>query len=172
VFGGGGSDDLYGQGGNDKLLGEADDDHLRGNSGDDVLIGGLGNDLLFGGNDDDLLIGVQVESLTPGQGEIDTYKGGQGADTFVLGDALGVHYSDGDVQSMGFDDYALLKDFNLDQQDIIRLHGSAEFYELGAIQGSTAIFYQAMDQMVELIGIVQNVTGLDLTSTAFEYATV
>jgi DNA-binding beta-propeller fold protein YncE len=172
VFGGAGNDSLWGQGGNDTLLGEADDDHLRGNGGDDVLIGGLGDDFLSGGGGDDLLIGVQVDALTPGQGEVDTYRGGAGADTFVLGDALAIHYDDGDDQSLGFGDYALIKDFKLNQQDVIRLHGSADFYELGVIQGDTAIFYTGMGQTAELIGIVQNVTDLDLTSAAFEYATV
>lgn len=172
VFGGGGHDNLRGQGGHDKLLGEWGDDRLWGNSGNDVLIGGLGNDTLKGGHGDDLLIGVQVESLMPGQGELDRYKGGNGADTFVLGDALGVHYDDGDMLSMGFTDYGLIKDFRLDQQDVIRLHGSADLYELGSLQGDTTIFYKATGQASELIGVIHNVTGLDLTSTAFEYATV
>ncbi|NEP17342.1 MAG: beta-propeller fold lactonase family protein [Leptolyngbya sp. SIO4C1] len=171
VFGGGGNDDLRGQGGNDKLIGEVGDDTLRGNSGHDVLIGDLGSDVLMGGHGDDLLIGAQVTSLTPGQGEVDTYRGGKGADTFVLGDALSVHYDDGDALSMGFADYGLIKDFQL-EQDVIRLHGSADRYELGSVQGDTAIFYQAADQAAELIGIIRNVTGLELTSSAFEYATV
>lgn len=172
VFGGSGNDDLRGQGDHDKLLGELGDDMLRGNDGDDVLIGGLGNDSLKGGNGDDLLIGGQVESLTPGQGEMDIYSGGNGADTFVLGDVLGVHYDDGNALSIGFTDYGLIKDFQLAQQDVIRLHGSADLYELGSLQGDTAIFYKADGQVAELIGVIQNVTGLDLTSPAFEYATV
>ncbi|EDX82672.1 type I secretion target GGXGXDXXX repeat protein domain protein [Synechococcus sp. PCC 7335] len=172
VYGGAGKDKLWGQGGNDKLFGEADDDYLRGNRGDDVLIGGLGNDTVNGGSGDDLLIGAQVESLTPGAGEVDTYKGGKGADTFVLGDALSVHYDDGDPASLGFEDYGLLKDFTLDQQDVVRLHGSADRYELGSVQGDTFIFYQGEGQTAELVGIVQNVTGLNLNSAAFEYATV
>ncbi|MEM8809344.1 MAG: beta-propeller fold lactonase family protein [Cyanobacteria bacterium P01_G01_bin.38] len=172
VYGGNGADNLWGQNGNDKLFGEADDDHLRGNNGDDVLIGGLGNDTVNGGQGDDLLIGAQVESLTPGAGEVDIYKGGQGADTFVLGDALSVHYDDGNSSSLGFGDYGLIQDFKLNQQDVIRLHGSADLYELGSIQGNTVIFYKGEEQAAELIGIVQNVTGLDLNSTAFEYATV
>lgn len=172
VYGGAGKDDLWGQGGNDKLFGEADDDRLHGGRGDDVLIGGLGNDFLNGGNEDDLLIGVQVESLTPGQGEIDAYRGGKGADTFVLGDALSVYYDDRNAASLGFSDYALISDFHLDQQDVIRLHGSADWYELGSIQSDIAIFYKGPNQTAELIGIIQNVTGLDLDSAAFEYATV
>lgn len=172
VFGGGGADNLWGQSGNDKLFGEADDDRLRGNSGNDVIIGGLGNDILLGGSGEDILVGVQVDSLTPGQGEVDTFKGGKGADTFVLGDALGVHYDDGSALSLGFADHGLIKDFKADQQDVIRLHGSADLYELGVIQDSTAIFYNAPGETAELIGLVQNVVGLDLASSAFEYATV
>ncbi|MEM9161924.1 MAG: hypothetical protein AAGC54_02500 [Cyanobacteria bacterium P01_F01_bin.4] len=59
-----------------------------------------------------------------------------------------------------------------DVAELIRLHGSADLYELGSLQGDTTIFYKAAGQAAELIGVVQNVTGLDLTSTAFEYATV
>ncbi|MEM7794066.1 MAG: hypothetical protein AAF579_06375 [Cyanobacteria bacterium P01_C01_bin.118] len=82
-----------------------------------------------------------------------------------------VHYDDGDSASLGFSDYGWIQDFSLNQQDIIRLHGSADMYELGSIGGSTAIFYKGTDQTAELVGIVQNVVGLDLASNAFEYAT-
>lgn len=171
VFGGKGNDDLRGQSGNDKLFGEDGDDKLRGHRGDDVLIGGVGHDTLIGGPGDDLLIGVQVDDLTPGQGEQDVYRGGRGADTFVLGDALGIHYDDGNASSLGYADYGLIKTFQLDE-DVIRLHGSAELYELGSGQGDTFIFAKGEGQTPELIGVVDNVTGLDLNSSAFEYATV
>ncbi|NER83649.1 MAG: YncE family protein, partial [Leptolyngbya sp. SIO1D8] len=148
------------------------DDNLRGNNGNDVLIGGLGNDDLRGGRGHDLLIGVQVESLEPGKGEVDTLRGAQGEDTFVLGDAISVYYDDGDTSSSGLTDYGRITDFNPDQKDVIRLHGSAEFYELGISEGDTHIIYKAADQAAELIGVIQNVTGLNLTSSSFEYATV
>ncbi|EKU99201.1 hypothetical protein Lepto7375DRAFT_1219 [Leptolyngbya sp. PCC 7375] len=74
--------------------------------------------------------------------------------------------------SLGFADHGLIRDFNLAQGDVIRLHGSADLYQLGVIQGDTTIFYNAPDQTPELVGIVENVVGLDLTSDAFEYATV
>ena len=103
---------------------------------------------------------------------MDIYEGGKESDTFVLGDALSVYYDDGNDLSIGFTDYALIEDFQFSQQDVIRLHGSADLYELGSFQGDTMIFYQAAGQASELIGVVQNVTGLDLTSAAFEYAMV
>ncbi|MGJ3246510.1 MAG: beta-propeller fold lactonase family protein [Elainellaceae cyanobacterium] len=172
VFGGDGADDLRGQDGNDKLFGEAGGDRLLGNRGDDVLIGGHDDDVLEGGKGDDLLIGVRIESLTPGRGEVDTFNGGRGADTFVLGDALGVYYDDGNSVSLGAEDYAYIKDFKLNQQDIIRLHGSAGLYELQTSRGNTEILYKTSAQTTELIGVVRNVVGMELSSAAFEYATV
>ena len=84
---------------------------------------------------------------------------------------MAVHYDDGNARSIGFRDYGFIRDFKIDQ-DVIRLHGSADMYELGRFRGDTAIFYNADGQASELIGVVNNVTGLDLTSSAFEYATV
>ncbi|NJN24384.1 MAG: YncE family protein [Acaryochloridaceae cyanobacterium RL_2_7] len=165
VFGGGGNDQISGQSGNDKLFGESGHDDIRGNNGDDILIGGVRNDTLRGGNGDDLLIGVEVDSLTPGAGEVDIYRGGAGADTFVLGDALAVHYDDGDGTSLGLNDYGWIRDFNRLDGDVIRLHGSAEDYSVGIANRQASIFYK-----FELIGVVDNVGSLDLNSTAFEYA--
>jgi DNA-binding beta-propeller fold protein YncE len=172
VYGGQGDDDLAGQAGNDKLFGEVGHDLLSGNNGDDVLIGGRGRDTLWGGDGNDLLIGVEVESLTPGQGEIDTFRGASGADTFELGNALSAYYDDGDENSIGTGDQAVIKDFSLAENDVIRLHGSADLYELSVAGGTTSIFYNPLGQDAELIGVVQNVRRLELTSDAFEYAKV
>lgn len=109
-----------------------------------------------------------IDDYLRGNSGDDVLIGGLGNDTINVS----VHYDDGDSNSLGFNDYGLIKDFKLDQHDVIRLHGSADLYELGSIQGSTAIFYKGEGQSAELIGIVQNVTGFDLNSTAFEYAMV
>ncbi len=171
IYGKGGNDLLRGDKGNDKLFGGEGYDYLNGGKGDDVLIGGEGYDYLNGGKGDDLLIGVRVESFTPGSGEIDYLIGGRGQDTFVLGDALEVYYDDNKTHTIGFNDFAVIKDFNL-QDDVIRLHGIADSYSLESIHGSTAILYNLEGQASELIGVVQNVTNLDIYSDSFEFATV
>ena len=170
IFGEAGNDRLKGNAGNDKLFGREGYDELNGGKGNDVLIGGEDSDYLYGKEGDDLLIGVRVESFTPGAKEVDDLTGGRGKDTFVLGDALEVYYDDGDAQTNGTYDFAVIKDFNSDD-DVIRLHGSADLYSLEVVRGSTAILYTE-GQASELVGVVQNVTDLDISSDAFEFATI
>lgn len=170
IFGEAGSDVLRGNDGEDRLFGREGFDTLVGGNGGDVLIGGASNDVLAGGAGDDLLIGIQVESLTPGAGEIDHLQGGHGVDTFVLGDALEVYYDDGIAHTPGGHDFAVIQDFNT-HDDVIRLHGDASEYSLQTSHGSTAIFYHGEAQP-ELVGVVQNVTGLDIAGDAFEFAVV
>ncbi|MGV2830781.1 beta-propeller fold lactonase family protein [Myxosarcina sp. GI1(2024)] len=173
IFGEDGDDLLRGNRGNDKLFGREGDDRLSGGYDNDVLIAGEGSDRLKGGHGNDILIGVSVESLTPGKGEYDVFKGGKGSDTFVLGDALEVYYDDGIAQTVGLKDMALIRDFDLDEADVIRLHGSAEDYRLEEIEGfslGTAIFYTAEGQAPELVSFVRGVSDLDLSGNAFEFA--
>lgn len=171
IFGEAGNDFLNGNNGDDKLFGREGRDKLTGGNGNDVLIGGNGNDVLVGGNGNDLLIGVQVESFTPGAGEIDLLRGGAGQDTFVLGDALEVYYDDGNAHSRGLQDFAVIQDFNV-HDDVIRLHGDASNYTLGTVHGSTTISYTSEGQTSELVAVVQNQTHLDIAGDAFEFSAV
>jgi Ca2+-binding RTX toxin-like protein len=64
-------------------------------AGDDSLEGGSGSDRLSGGKGRDQLVGVSLaDGLNAGFGEVDTLRGGQGQDTFVLGNSIGVFYND------------------------------------------------------------------------------
>lgn len=122
IDGGWGDDDLFGHTGNDEVFGDQGDDYLDGGSGDDRLeggdgddtvMGGYGNDRLFGGagadqmnggwgddtlygGDDDLTDllngGAGADILYAGTG--DNLNGGDGADTFALGQASAVHIDD------------------------------------------------------------------------------
>lgn len=184
IFGIAGDDSLQGNTGNDKLFGQEGNDNLFGEQGNDVLIGDIGNDYLYGGEADDLLIGVKVESLTPGAVEVDYLSGGNGKDTFVLGDALEVYYDDGLDTTRGVDDYAVIEDFNF-QDDVIRLHGNADNYSLEVVDGLefidgipqatvgiTAILYDFEGQAPELVGVVQGTNSLDIFGDAFEFTGV
>ncbi|MDJ0590378.1 MAG: beta-propeller fold lactonase family protein [Pleurocapsa sp. MO_226.B13] len=173
IFGEDGDDILWGDRGNDKLFGREGHDYLLGGYDNDVLIAGEGDDRLNGGHGNDVMIGVRVESFTPGKGEMDVFKGDKGSDTFVLGDALEVYYDDGVGETMGLKDVAVIRDFNLDESDVIRLHGSADDYQLEQIEAfglGTAILYTAEGQVPEAIGFIQGMTDLDLSSDAFEFA--
>ncbi len=179
LYGGDGDDVLgfsstHDEIGNDELHGGTGNDKLYGGTGDDWLHGGTGNDLLEAGNGNDLLTGVQWDNWNAGKGEIDTLTGGAGADRFVLGDSYEVYYDDDWSYGLGTQDYALIKDFTLGQDQII-LHGSSSEYVIGGspISGiSGSGIYHLQSGSFELIGILQNVSsGVNLNdSSQFVYA--
>ncbi len=133
--------------------------------------GTTGNDLLLGGSNNNSLVGVDA-SGTAGKGEIDTLIGAGNRDRFILGDANRVYYSDGDSTTSGINDYANIVGFTTTAGDVIQLKGKAADYSLGTspagINAGTAI-YNNLSGEPELIGIVQNTSGLSLTDGYFNY---
>jgi uncharacterized delta-60 repeat protein len=118
-------------------------------AGDDVITGGAGSDTINGGDGNDTLRGL---------GGQDTLTGGAGNDLFILGDASTRYYLD----NYG---YANITDFNL-AQDKVQLQGSASDYSLEG----TSLYSGKTSESRKLIASFQNnVTGLDLTSSAFQY---
>jgi len=111
IFSGGGNDTLDGGKGNDTLDGGKGNDSLLGGNNNDFLEGGGGNDILNGGNDDDTLIGVSI-LVNPGRGEIDSLFGGNGKDTFALGNEAEVFYQGGNFSPpQGYKPRRLLADY-------------------------------------------------------------
>jgi Ca2+-binding RTX toxin-like protein len=133
IYGGQNKDTLSGDSGDDRLDGGAGNDQIYGESGDDVIYGGMGNDEVKGGSGTDWISGVDAETPS-GAYEIDRLSGGGGKDTFILGDANAVFY-----HSAGLFDYALISDFNA-QQDKIQLKGKAEDYQIQRTEGRTGIY--------------------------------
>lgn len=148
----------------DYLTGTHGWDEIKGFNGKDYIVGLEGNDALYGGNGSDTLIGVNPYTCNPGYGEIDILDGGNGRDTFVLGDFRQAYY-----KGKGLQDYAIIKDFST--QDTIQLHGNrclyelSETYSLGGKSG-TSIF---LKDTHELIGFVEGVTGLNLANNDFSF---
>ncbi|WP_264319992.1 hypothetical protein [Zarconia navalis] len=167
VFGNDGNDKLFGQNGADTLDGGADNDTVNGGNGNDLLIGGVGNDRLNGGFENDTLIGVDESSSNPGLGDRDFLNGQNGADLFVLGNASTAFYDDdGIAVADGNVSRALIRDLDVGV-DRIQLHGSASDYGLReSASGNTNIFFQPQGQVRDLIGIVRNTTGLDLSDSS------
>ena len=164
LFGNTSNNTLNGLGGDDTLDGNNGNDILNGGDGNDSLQGGPGNDVLNGGSGDDILIGVFPGSpLPPGIGETDNFTGGAGVDRFILGDAGNVFYDDNNVTSPGFEDLAIIIDFD-SSQDRIELKGPPQDYSLRVVGSNTRIF---LAQQSESIGIVQGKTNLRLDSDDF-----
>ena len=154
------------------IQGYGGNDTLRAGTKNDVLIGGTGNDNLTGGSGKDILIGVDPSSSTAGRGEIDTLTNSGQGDRVILGDTNQVYYNDGNSTNRGLNDYARIVGFSANAGDVIQLKGKATDYSIGTspvfgVTG-TAIYNNLFGQP-ELIGIVQNVSGLNLTSAAFNY---
>lgn len=132
-------------------------------------------DTLRGGQGNDILIGVSPSDEQPGQLERDTLIGGNGSDTFILGDPNQVYYDDSQIRFIVQPpptepppSYGLIVDFH-PGQDIIQLKGAIE-YELRDVDlpngvAGVGIFFDA-DQFVgngaeQLIGIIQSQQSLD-----------
>ncbi len=176
LFGGGGKDRLFGGNGSDSSFGQDGNDFLFSGNGSDSLFGYTGNDILTGGAGDDFVngAGFAYDDFTGpqsfGDGEIDVLTGGTGRDTFQLwgGSArsgISVYYD-----SVGKNDYALITDFNLNE-DYISLASTADGignvnYFLGAtpsgVPTGTGI-YMDKGGTSELIAVLQNVSSSSLS---------
>jgi Ca2+-binding RTX toxin-like protein len=170
--------------GNDFIIGSTGNDVFNGGSGDDSIGGGEGNDVVVGGEGNDQLSGVLQSTglrTTFGIDTVDTLTGGAGNDTFnfVGVESIGVFtlYNDFDNATPGFEDYALITDFNTADDQIV-LVGSPSDYVLGASPLSgvsgTAIYLNTdgtdgVGPTDELVAVVQGSTGLDLSASYITY---
>jgi Ca2+-binding RTX toxin-like protein len=169
VNGGDENDIIYGRGGNDYLLGD---------DGNDTLLGGTGFDSIYGSFDNDVLIGTNGDS---GIGTVDTLRGGNDTDFFILTNGRVVFYNNNRVPGPGLGDFALIEDFD-PTEDFLVLKGQVNDYFLSVspftdsnVPG-TAIYYDSNRNGSyntandELIAIVQsNVEDFDLRANYFRY---
>ena len=166
MYGRGGNDTLGGGQGDDQIFGNAGDDRLEGRVGNDRLEGGLGNDRLLGEDGNDELIGVSLQAENRGRGEFDVLRGLGGADRLILGDENGVFYDDGNIGSIGTEDYARITE--LDAEDRIQLAGSIGDYQFSEgfaldDRTGTGILWQG-----EFIALVVDRTAAE-TQAALEF---
>jgi predicted extracellular nuclease/phosphodiesterase/alkaline phosphatase D-like protein/2',3'-cyclic-nucleotide 2'-phosphodiesterase (5'-nucleotidase family) len=87
-----------------------------------------GPDIIIGTAADETIRGVPTGSTQRGRGTVDKLTGGGGNDSFVLGDASGVFYDDGNPAVPETKDMAWITDFSVG--DKIILSGSAVNYQL------------------------------------------
>ena len=130
---------------------------------DAFQVGSTGTDIILGREGNDVILAVDPQLDLPGLGETDIFSGGSEGDRFILGDRTKAYYDDGDANTTGDDDVAIIVDFN-PNDDVIQLHGSPEDYnlvdfaELGEGGTGTAIFLKG-ETNDELIGSINNVDG-------------
>lgn len=196
----GGSGLQYGGEGNDTLSAYFGlDVTMSGGGGDDLIeaydvfsstgnpirvYGGSGNDTLYGVSDffeegdTGIIVGAALVEANPGVGEIDTLIAGGGSNTIVLGTLNKTFYDDGNSQTVGTDDYAVIVDFQSDglANDFIQLHGTPDDYVLGVspipeLPGTAIYLDQPATEPDELIAIVQGVSlsSLSLEGSYFQY---
>ncbi|SIT16926.1 Regulation of enolase protein 1, concanavalin A-like superfamily [Roseivivax lentus] len=145
----------------------------------DVTFGDLtvteitGDDIIQGDETDEVLMAVNVLDAAPGIGEIDVFVGSGGSDIFVFGDANGTYYDDTTASDEGLNDYGFVWDFEVGI-DMVQLAGGPVDYVLtenhAGLTPGTAIWRVGQaDESDELIGLLNDVTGLDLYGTSFIY---
>ncbi|MBC1198041.1 calcium-binding protein, partial [Microcystis aeruginosa BLCCF158] len=169
ITGTNGSDHIVTRDGNDTINGGGGNDTIEGGLGNDVISGGDGNDAIDAGGGSDVISGVKTGSANPGKNEIDILAGGEGRDTFILGDATSIFYDDGNTTNTGTSDYATIADFN-PTDDIIQIRGSSIDYLL-TVSGSNTNLYinKPGSEPDELIAVINNQTALSLTASYFSY---
>jgi Lipase/Calx-beta domain/CARDB/Domain of unknown function (DUF4114)/RTX calcium-binding nonapeptide repeat (4 copies) len=130
-----------------KITGTKYDDNILGGSGDDILQGGLGNDTLIG------------------NGGIDVVTGGAGQDTFDLHN----------YAAHGNGDYALIKDFNPNDDELVLDDLNIEFTvaDTSNIPGVTgAALFKGTDLVAVFEGkSVTSLYPIDLAVTKIEIPT-
>jgi hypothetical protein len=133
-----------------------------------------GPDIITGTAANETISGIPTGSTQRGRGTVDKLTGGGGNDLFLLGDADGVFYDDGNATVQGTTDMAWITDFSAG--DKIRLHGNSAYYQLSTARyaGFRGVQINALlpASSPEPIGFVQaaTLTTLNLTdSTQFTY---
>ena len=142
------NDSLMGSAFNDALFGRSGDDYINGGSGNDMLIGDSGKDTLIGGAGDD-----NLDGWGGSLGELDVLTGGQGRDTFALGDSWDRTYY------MGANN-AVITDFDW-RSDKIELGGRASEFRLAyGSWGGSASMDTALFKGGDCIALIQDTTNV------------
>ncbi len=180
ITGGADEDLLFGDAGTDSIFGGTEDDTLEGGDGDDTLEGGFGSDSLAGDAGNDRLVGVDTSNPGDelsgfGTGEVDILTGGEGHNTFILGDESNVFYDDGDPLIVGESDLAFITDFDA-SRDTIQLKGSADLYILDFFTSTSGtidadlLYDPGTSAREEVIATLQDVSpDLVLSDSAFSF---
>lgn len=132
IFGRGGSDWIWGLQGDDLIYGGRGADKLFGGPGDDFVLGGGTKDRLSGGSGDDELNGGAGRDRILGAKGFDVIIGGPGHDQFIF--RIG-------------DDHDRIKDFKIDQDELILKGLGRNQVEIQQVGEDTVIHYADYDSI-------------------------
>lgn len=129
-------------------------------SGD--IFGTSKSDTIIGTPGDDRIWGVPATGTALGKGTVDSLTGNGGNDIFMLGDGRGRFYDDGKPRTAGTSDYALIKDFDTDDQIHVAGAQGDYFQSMTTLNGVTGagLYYDTnnnnvLDNKDELIALIQ-----------------
>ena len=106
-----------------------------------TIWGTNGNDVLTGSNGSDTISGIASTGTNLGRGQIDTLTGLLGADIFLLVDARGTFYNDGNRRSQGTNDYAIIKDFSIADGDKLQVNAGSQYLASFNSAANATYFY-------------------------------
>ena len=106
-----------------------------------TIWGTNGNDVLTGSNGSDTISGIASTGTNLGRGQIDTLTGLLGADIFLLVDARGTFYNDGNRRSQGTNDYAIIKDFSVADGDKLQVNAGSQYLASFNSAANATYFY-------------------------------
>ncbi len=146
-----------------------------------TLWGTNANDVITGSSGNDTIAGIASTGTNLGFRQIDTLTGSTGADTFLLADARGTFYNDGNTRSQGISDYAIIKDFKSMDGDRIQIKTGSQYLASYDSTTSATNFYlgngdtrfSAADELIARIDGVNLTPGqgtwlVDNTSSLFQ----
>lgn len=150
--------------------------------GSDTTIPNQNSQIIWGRSGNDSLLGFDPGANYSEQQKIDLFLadgsernlfGGNSqsewSNRFILGDWQQPYYVDGQGLNWGLNQFALILDFN-PNQDIIQLHGTSKDYKLISSPLGTAIFWQPKwDSVPDLITILPFVSDLSLEENYFQF---
>jgi subtilisin family serine protease len=100
-----------------------------------------GNDVLTGSYGSDTISGIARTGRNLGRRQIDTLTGLLGADIFLLADARGTFYNDGNRRSQGTNDYAIIKDFSIADGDKLQVKAGSQYLASFNSAANATYFY-------------------------------
>ena len=126
-----------------------------------------GNDVLTGSDGSDTISGIARTRRNLGRRQIDTLTGLLGADIFLLADARGTLYNDGNRRSQGTNDYAIIKDFSIADGDKLQVKAGSQYLASFNSAANATYFYlgngdsrfTAADQLIARIDNVNLTPG-------------